>query len=144
MQNKLEQAIEIALASHRGQTDKAGAPYILHPLRLMLQMAAEEEMIVAVLHDAVEDGGPTIDDLRAKGFSQEILDAMVCITKLEGERYDEYIQRIKINPLASRVKIADLQDNMNLHRLISPQQQDLDRVEKYKKALDILQSRISS
>lgn len=136
--NKLELAIEIALAAHKGQTDKAGMPYILHPLRLMLQMKTEEEMIVAVLHDVVEDGDPTIDDLRAKGFSHEIIDAIVCITKLDGEHYDDYIQRIKINSLASRVKIADLKDNMDLGRLISPQQQDLDRVEKYKKALGIL------
>jgi (p)ppGpp synthase/HD superfamily hydrolase len=136
----LERAIAIALESHKGQTDKAGKAYILHPLRLMLKMKADEEMIVAVLHDVVEDSDVTFEDLKDQGFSQAILDALACVTKVKGECYDDFIRRIKKNPLASRVKVADLQDNMDLGRIPHPQQKDFERVEKYKKALKVLQN----
>lgn len=135
----LERAIAIALESHQGQIDKAGKAYILHPLRVMLAMKAEEEMIVAVLHDAVEDSNVTLEDIKLRGFSEDVLGAIACIAKKSGEPYFDYIQRIQKNPLASRVKIADLRDNMNLQRIANPKQEDLDRVEKYKKALAILQ-----
>lgn len=135
----LERAIVIALESHQGQTDKAGKAYILHPLRVMLAMKVEEEMIVAVLHDAVEDSNVTLEDLKSQGFPGEIIDAIACIAKKSGEPYFDYIQRIRNNSLASRVKIADLLDNMNLQRIPNPKQDDFDRVEKYKKALAILQ-----
>lgn len=135
----LERAIAIALESHQGQIDKAGKSYILHPLRVMLAMKAEQEMIVAVLHDAVEDSNVTLEDLKLQGFPSEIIDAIACIAKRSGEPYFDYIQRIMKNPLASRVKIADLLDNMNLQRIPNPMQEDFDRVEKYKNALAILQ-----
>ncbi len=136
----LERAIQIALESHKGQVDKAGKAYILHPLRVMFEMTTENEMIVAVLHDAVEDSDLTVEALRLQGFPQDTLDAIACITKASGESYGEFIHRIKSNPLASCVKIADLQDNMNLRRIANPKQEDFDRVEKYKKALAILQN----
>lgn len=135
----LERAIVIAMESHQGQIDKAGKAYILHPLRVMLVMKTEEEMIVAVLHDAVEDSNVTLEDLKFQGFPEDVLGAIACITKKSGEPYYDYIQRIKKNPLAFRVKIADLRDNMNLQRIPNPKPEDFDRVEKYKKALAILQ-----
>lgn len=135
----LERAIVIAMESHQGQIDKADKAYILHPLRVMLAMKAEEEMIVAVLHDAVENSNVTLEDLKFQDFPAIIIDAIACITNKSEESYSDYIQRIKKNPLASRVKIADLRDNMNLRRIANPRQEDFDRVEKYKKALAILQ-----
>ena len=105
----LEDAISLAMEAHRGQRDKAGAPYILHPLRVMLSMETETEMIVAVLHDVVEDGGITIDDLRKAGYSGEIVNAIDHLTRLDGEEYDQFIDRVKGNPLARKVKIVDLQ-----------------------------------
>lgn len=134
----LEHAIVIALESHKGQTDKGSKAYILHPLRLMLKMTTDEEMIVAVLHDIVEDCEVTLDDLKAQGFPQNILDALASISKNVEECYEDYIQRVKKNPLAARVKVADLQDNMDLSRIVHPQQKDFERVKKYKMALEIL------
>ena len=137
--NLLEQAIAIALEAHRGQVDKAAQPYILHPLRVMLKMNTDKEMIVAVLHDVVEDSKISLEDLQSRGFFGEIIDAVKCCTKKHGMPYEEYIQQIGKNPLASRVKIADLQDNMNLARLPHPSQDDFDRVDKYREALAFLQ-----
>ena len=114
---KLEDAILLAVKNHKGQIDKAGQPYILHPLRLILKMDTEEERIVAVLHDIIEDTPVTINELQEKGFSERIVDAVVCLTKKDGERYNEYIERVATNPLAKKVKLADLEDNINLTRL---------------------------
>ena len=140
--NMLERAVSIALESHTGQTDKAGKPYILHPLRLMLKMGTDEEMIAAVLHDVVEDSSVTFEELKSQGFSDNVIDALMSCTKINGENYDDFIQRIKgnQNPLAIRVKIADLQDNMDISRIAHPVQKDFDRVEKYKRALKVLLS----
>jgi (p)ppGpp synthase/HD superfamily hydrolase len=89
----LERAIEIAIEAHRGQTDKAGAPYILHPLRIMLTLNTNEEHIVAVLHDVVEDGGWTFERLRAEGFSEEIVNAIESVTRRPNESYEEFVLR---------------------------------------------------
>src|SRR5689334_3011231 len=126
----LEDAIAIAATVHKGQTDKAGAPYILHPLRLMMQMKTEAEMMVAVLHDVVEDSreqedGWTFEKLRAAGFSDEVLAALDCVTNRTGESYDEFIIRAAANPVARRVKIADLEDNMNIRRMSEMRPKDL-------------------
>ena len=130
-----EDAIQLAMEAHRGQRDKAGAPYILHPLRVMLSMETETEMITAVLYDVVEDGGITIDDLRRAGYSEEILNAIECLTRRDGEEYDQFINRVKSNPLAVRVKIADLKDNSDLGRITEPNENDYKRLEKYRRAL---------
>ena len=134
----LERAIEIAAKVHKGQLDKAGKPYILHPLRLMIKMGSEEEMIVAVLHDSVEDTTITLDELRKEGFSENIICAISAITKIHGETYENFIERIKNNPLATKIKIADLKDNSNLSRIQQPSKEDFERVQKYKKALEVL------
>lgn len=134
----LEDAIGLALISHRGQVDKGKNEYILHPLRLMLKMRTDEERIVAVLHDIIEDGAATIEDLKELKLPKNIRDALKCISRTTGEDYDDYISRVKTDLLATRVKIADLQDNMDLSRIPHPQQEDFDRVRKYEKALDLL------
>jgi (p)ppGpp synthase/HD superfamily hydrolase len=133
--NLIEAAIELAVEAHRNQRDKAGQPYILHPLRLMLQMETDVEMIAAVLHDVVEDSTVAFDDLRARGLPEEAIEAVVCLTKQNGEDYDQFVQRVASNPIARKVKIADLEDNMNLARIPRLRPEDLKRLEKYHRAL---------
>lgn len=131
----LEQAVAIAANVHEGQKDKAGAPYLLHPLRLMMRMKSETAMIVAVLHDVVEDSSPedkwTFDRLRENGFSEEVIQAVDGVTNREGESYESFVERAAANPISCEVKIADLEDNMNLLRLGEIRPKDLDRLEKY-------------
>ena len=134
----LDRAIELAKQHHEGQTDKAGKPYIEHPLRVMNQVESEEEKIVAVLHDIVEDTDISLDDLRNEGFSEEVVSAVESLTKQDGENYDSYIERISFNPLAVKIKLADLEDNRDLTRLPEVTDKDLERVEKYDKALEKL------
>ena len=134
----LDRAIELAKQHHEGQTDKAGKPYIEHPLREMNQGESEEEKIVAVLHDIVEDTDISLDDLRSEGFSEEVVSAVECLTKQDGENYDSYIERISFNPLAVKIKLADLEDNSDLTRLPEVTDKDLERIEKYDKALEKL------
>ena len=134
----LDRAIELAKQHHEGQTDKTGNPNIEHPLRVMNQVESEEEKIVAVLHDIVEDTDISLDDLRNEGFSKEVVDAVECLTKQDGENYDSYIERISFNPLAVKIKLADLEDNRDLTRLPEVTDKDLERVEKYDKALEKL------
>ena len=130
----LEDAISIAAEAHRGQRDKAGAAYLLHPLRLMLRMDSEAAMMVAVLHDVVEDSDWTLERLRERGFSEEVVEAVACLTHRDGESYEEFVERLKPNPLARRVKIADLEDNMNVLRIGQLGPKDLQRLEKYHRA----------
>ena len=131
----IEEAISIAAYAHRGQTDKAGAPYILHPLRVMLSLNSEQEMVVGVLHDLVEDTDWTLERLRDRGFDDSVLAAIDSLTKRDSESYEEFIARVKSNPLARRVKLADLQDNADLARLPQPSERDLARREKYLRAI---------
>ena len=131
----LERAIEIATEAHNGQYDKAGNDYIGHPLRVMDMGRTEEEKIVGVLHDVVEDTEWTFALLAAEGFSQEVIDALQCVTKLsENENYDDFIERVKKNPLATAVKINDLSDNMDIRRLPYLSDKDVKRLKKYLKA----------
>ncbi|MFN8003883.1 MAG: HD domain-containing protein [Acidobacteriota bacterium] len=130
----LERAVEIAAQAHQGQRDKAGAPYLLHPLRLMLRMTSETTMIAAVLHDVVEDSAWTLADLRAAGFAEEILCAVDCLTRRAEESYEQFITRVKTNALARQVKLADLEDNLNLQRITNLTPNDLARIERYHRA----------
>ena len=131
----LQRAIEIATKAHQGQTDKAGKPYIDHPLRVMRMGTTTEEMIVGVLHDVIEDTDWTFDKLLAEGFSFEVVDALQCVTKLsEDEPYDQFIARIKVNPLAVKVKLNDLTDNMDIRRLVCITDKDVERLKKYLRA----------
>jgi (p)ppGpp synthase/HD superfamily hydrolase len=127
----LERAIEIAASAHRGDVDKAGQPYILHPLSLMLQFDDDDAMIVAVLHDTVEDSFITLDRLKEEGFSQAVIEAVDALTRRGGEAYEEFISRLSPNSIARRVKIADLEHNMDVRRLKSLTSNDLERIAKY-------------
>jgi len=130
----LDKAIRIAAKAHEGQTDKAGQPYILHPLRVMFMRRNETERICAVLHDVIEDSDITIEYLRREGFSEEVLSALNALTKRENENYDDFIGRVIENKTACKVKLADLSDNMDLSRISNPIQEDYQRAEKYRKA----------
>lgn len=131
----LQRAIEIATQAHHGQFDKSGKDYIGHPLRVMEMGKTEEEKIVGVLHDVVEDSDWTFEALEAEGFSQEIIAALKCVTKLsEKENYDNFIERVKKNPLAVAVKINDLTDNMDIRRLPYLSDKDIKRLKKYLKS----------
>jgi (p)ppGpp synthase/HD superfamily hydrolase len=136
----LEDAIKLAAALHKGQTDKAGAPYILHPLRVMLRLATEEERITAVLHDVVEDCGVTLGQLRDLGYGDAVVEALDFLSRRpEEDRYDAFIRRIQAGPdLARKVKLADLADNMDLSRIAEPTARDHQRVQKYRRAAAML------
>ncbi len=131
----LQRAIEIATEAHKGQYDKAGNDYIGHPLRVMEMGTTENEKIVGVLHDVVEDTDWTFEALAAEGFSEDVIAALRCVTKLsENENYDDFIERVKKNPLAVAVKINDLSDNMDIRRLPYLSDKDVKRLKKYLKA----------
>lgn len=130
----LEKAIHIAVEAHRGQVDKAGFPYILHPLRMMLKMRNEREMMVAVLHDLIEDTPWTLERLRQEGFPEDVLGALDCVTRRKDETYEQFVLRSVANPVARKVKLADLEDNMDLRRIAKVTRNDLDRVERYHRA----------
>lgn len=130
----LERAISLAAEAHAGQTDKAEAPYILHLLRVMLQQESEDAMVAAVLHDLVEDTDHTFEDLEAKDFPNRVIDALRHLTKRNDETYSEFAARAGSHPLARRVKIADLEDNMDVTRLDKIAQEDADRLAKYLRA----------
>ena len=129
----LEDAILLAVEAHRGQKDTGGAPYILHPLRVMLKVNTDSERMAAILHDVVEDTPVTLENLRNAGYPEPVLEAIDCLTRRKGESYEDFIRRIKPNPIARKIKLADLEDNMDLSRISSPQSKDLERVDKYRK-----------
>lgn len=135
----LEKAISLAVAAHAGQLDKAGQPYILHPIRVMLDLEDEVDQIVGVLHDVIEDSRYTLDDLLEMGFSQEIIIALDHLTKRDNEPYDDYVSRTLRNPIARRVKRADLLDNMDIRRMAPIlTEKDLDRLQRYRRAWERL------
>ena len=134
----LARAIAIAAVAHQEQFDKAGAPYILHPLRMMQQMATDEEKIVAILHDVVEDTDWTPELLRAEGFSENVLAALDGVTAREGETYEAFIARAQSNPIARKVKLADLQDNMDTRRIRTLTDKDVERLRKYHQSYWVL------
>lgn len=136
---RLNQAIALAAEAHDGQTDKGGASYILHPLRVMAAMKSDQDRIVAVLHDVAEDCPLYPLSVLRKAFGDEVGDALDAITKRAGERYFEYLDRVAANPIARRVKMADLADNSDLRRLgREPTPADTQRRAKYQEAAGYL------
>ncbi len=130
---KLDDALQIALEVHSGKTDKGGNTYILHPLRVMMKMSTEEEMIVAVLHDVVEDSDfVTIQSPEKAGFPNSVIEAVDCLTRRKGESFGDFIVRIEPNPLARKLKLADLGDNMDIRRLSEIKSDDFERLKKYR------------
>ena len=136
----LERAIAIAVEAHRGQVDKAGVPYILHPLRVMLKLSTEEERIVGVLHDVVEDTPWTFESLEREGFAPSVIDALRSVTRKDSESYEEFVLRASRDPIGRRVKLADLMDNSDPSRIENPTEADLQRMAKYARAIDLLSS----
>src|SRR5437016_14147144 len=110
----LDTAIQIAAEAHAGQKQKNGQPYILHPFRVMARVQTEEEKIVAVLHDLIEDTPWTAEQLKQRGFPPHILHALDCVTKRPDDRYEDFVTRSAADPIALRVKLADLEDNMDV------------------------------
>jgi len=139
----LERAIAIALHAHAGHTDKAGGPYILHPLRVMLAMPNPTEQIAAVLHDVIEDSSLTIEDLRREGFGDQVLAIVEALTRRAGENYEDYVQRVGRHRPAIPVKLADLRDNMDFSRLAVLTEQDMERLARYHRAYRYLIDRRS-
>lgn len=139
LESILEEAISIAVLTHKGQTDKAGQPYILHPIRVMMRLNTLEERIVAILHDVIEDGPEGVgSDVRAL-LPPRLLAALLAVTKREreygAEGYTRFIERAIRDPLARRVKIADLEDNLDVTRLDSVTAKDMERVNRYLESL---------
>jgi len=130
----LERAITIAVRAHRGQRDFSGEPYVMHPIRVMLRVETVQQRIVAILHDVVEDTDCTMEDLRRQGFPEKLLKALDCVTKREGEDYEDFVKRSASDPIARRVKIADLEDNMDVRRRLKVKEKDARKLAKYLKA----------
>ena len=133
-------ALKLCFEAHKDQTDKSGLPYVFHPFHLAEQMPDEKTTVVALLHDVIEDTDYTLDDLKNMGFLDDILSAIALMTHDDGVPYMEYIALIKKNPIAKMVKLADLRHNSNMSRLDKVTAHDRERAEKYKKAIEFLES----
>lgn len=131
MERILEIAIRIAQDAHLGQSDKAGHPYIAHPIRVMNNVNSIEEKIVAILHDVIEDTNVTTDDLRKAGIPEKLISELEVLTHTSSIEYDEYIRHVSLFNIASIVKLADLKDNMDITRLNEITDKDSERLKKY-------------
>lgn len=129
-----DKALQIAIRAHKGQKDKAGHDYILHPIRVSERCDDPRAKIVALLHDTIEDTDVTADYLREEGFTEEIVEAVLAVTRREGEEYDDYVRRAAQNELGRMVKRADLEDNMDIRRLPELTDRDVERLRKYLRA----------
>ncbi|MHA3042469.1 GTP pyrophosphokinase [Streptococcus sp. 517s] len=137
-QPMFELALSIATEAHRGQFDKAGIDYIEHPIFVASQVDSEEEKAVALLHDVIEDSPFTAEELLLAGLPETVVAAVQILSKKKGQDYQTYLENVKSNPLARAVKLADLKHNSDLSRLETITDKDLERLEKYKRAIDYL------
>lgn len=135
-----DKALLIAKRAHAGQKDKAGQDYITHPIRVAERCDDPRAKIVALLHDTIEDSDVTADYLRKEGFREEIVEAVLAVTRREGEDYDDYVRRAAQNELSRMVKRADLEDNMDIRRLPELTNHDVERLRKYLRAWQYLSS----
>jgi len=135
-----KKALKLCFEAHKKQVDKSGMPYVFHPFHLAEQMQTEETTVVALLHDLVEDTDYTIEDLESMGFSKNITDAIALMTHADDVAYMDYVRRIKNNPIAKVVKLADLKHNSDLTRLDVVDEKALKRKEKYLEAIKILEA----
>lgn len=138
MKERIEEARRLAMKFHEGQVDKAGAEYIKHPDFVAEHVKTDEEKIVAYLHDILEDTECPRETIK-KMFGDEILDAVVAMTHVKGEDYFDYVRRAAQNPISRNVKKADLTHNMMIERIPKPTKKDYERLEKYKKAMGIIE-----
>ena len=134
-----KKAMKLCFAAHKEQADKSGLPYVFHPFHLAEQMPDEKSTVVALLHDVVEDTPYTLEDLRVMGFPEDVLEAIALMTHAKGVPYLDYVAALRSNPLARRVKLADLRHNSDLTRLDAVDEKALARVEKYRKAIALLE-----
>lgn len=137
--NLTKKALKISFNAHKNQVDKSGMPYVFHPFHLAEQMDDEYSVCVALLHDVVEDTDITVEELITKGFPKEVINAIELMTHSDSVPYFDYVKAIKNNPIACKVKLADLENNSDLSRLDKIDDKALERVAKYKKAIEILQ-----
>lgn len=133
-----KKALKYSFEAHKDQTDKGGMPYVFHPFHVAEQMTSEEAVTVALLHDVVEDTDRTLDDIRALGFPESVIGALALLTHDKNTPYLEYVAKLKTNPIARAVKLADLEHNSDLSRLDKVDEKAEARVEKYRKAVAIL------
>ena len=133
-----KKALKLCFTAHKDQTDKSGMPYVFHPFHLAEQMTDEDTTIVALLHDVIEDTPYTLDDLRAMGFNEQVLDALALMTHDKRIPYMDYVAKIKGNKIASTVKLADLKHNSDLSRLNNVDEKAMKRIEKYRQAIALL------
>ena len=134
-----KKALKLCFEAHKEQLDKSKMPYVFHPFHLAESMDDEKTTIAALLHDIVEDTEYTFEDLEKMGFESEIIDALKLLTHGENVNYFDYVRKIKENPIAKKVKLADLRHNSNLTRLEDINDEMLSRVEKYKTAIELLE-----
>ena len=134
-----KKAMKLCFAAHKDQIDKSGMPYVFHPFHLAEQMTDELTTVTALLHDVVEDTPYTMDDLRRMGFPEEVLAALRLLTHNDGLPYLDYVARLKSNPIARAVKLADLRHNSDLTRLDHVDEKALQRAKKYQKAIELLE-----
>ncbi len=135
-----KKALKLCFDAHKDQVDKSGMPYVFHPFHLAEQMKDEQSTIVALLHDIIEDTEYTLDDLKTMGFNEDILEAISLMTHKDGVPYMDYVAKIKTNPIAKTVKLADLRHNSDMTRLEVITQKDQERVEKYLAAILLLEN----
>lgn len=136
----LSKAISLTAENFEGIYDKGGRPYILHCIHVMnkIRHLGDDYMMVAVMHDLIEDTDVTLADLKEWGFGQLVIDAIKAMTHLKGESYEDYIKRIKKNKIAVQVKLADLKHNSDITRMKGLEPKDFKRLEKYSKAYAFL------
>jgi (p)ppGpp synthase/HD superfamily hydrolase len=134
-------AMKIAYDAHKNQVDKSGLPYIFHPFYLAMQMDTEESIIVALLHDVIEDSKITLNDLQKHGFSVRVIDALKILSHQESIPYLAYILDVKSNELARKVKLADLKHNSDISRLETVDEIVKVRLEKYANAIQLLEEK---
>ena len=135
-----KKAMLIAYHAHRDHVHKGGMPYIFHPLHLAEQMDTEYSVITALLHDVIEDSDISLEDLKAEGFPEPILEALSLLTHEKQVPYLEYVQRLKGNELARKIKLADLTHNSDVSRLSVQDDSSRQRFEKYQRAIALLES----
>ena len=133
-----KKALKLSFEAHKNQIDKSGMPYVYHPFHLAEQMQTEEETIVALLHDVIEDTDYTIDDIKASGFSDQVIEALMLMTHDESVPYMDYVKTIKNNSIATEVKLADLKHNSDLSRFDKIDEKAIKRVQKYAEAVFLL------
>ena len=133
-----KKALKLSFAAHKDQMDKSGMPYVYHPFHVAEQMETEETVAVALLHDVVEDTDYTLEDLKAMGFPDSVTEALALMTHDDSVPYLDYVAKLKDNPIARAVKLADLRHNSDLSRLDVVDEKALERVEKYRKAIELL------